>query len=86
MRHLLNILAIALFLALLTLWLCAPLMAADKPSFSPVAALGSYSIKPETSGKEIDMRPSPAPSGQSGFSPEITIGGQTELRYQLLHH
>jgi hypothetical protein len=85
-------LMIPLSLAILTLWLSTPLLAVDKPvtkeaaaesgtAFSPTAALGSYSLTPDAADKKIDLNQSSASSGQSGFSPEITIGGQIEWRY-----
>ena len=94
-RHLMRILAFSLSLAILTLWLCAPLMAEDKQvaneapaqtgsSLSPTAALGSYSLKGDAShgdGYYLNHPAAKDAASSSGFSPEITIGGEMEMRY-----
>lgn len=54
---------------------------ASGTAFSPTAALGSYSLTRNTAGERIDLSQSPSPSGQAGFSPEVTIGGELEMRY-----
>ena len=84
-----------LSLAILTLLLCAPLMADDKQGaneapaetgrpLSPTSALGSYSLKGDTSHGDNYYLNHPAAkdaASPSGFSPEITIGTEMEMRY-----
>ena len=79
--------AAALILVLLFLWLVVPSEAEDKPApLSPSSALGSYSLNADKAGSNPDLMKNPKPRdvpNPSGFSPEVTVGGEIELRYQI---